>query len=226
MSRTNLNVPFREKEEAKRLGALWDVEAKVWYVPDGIDPALFCRWKGEPGGKPVSFNVRCNRFFVAEAPQACEACGALSPAATFLLPQGWDRLIDKGEEHEGRWQRIEFEVFVFFIRDLCAAAVEAVNEWTNGFYPATPDEKAPKIWPGYYVNHCGACGKALKETESHRDHVFQPWTWEEAERITLHYYNKPFFARSYVQDHGSARLFHGMEKRDARDVYEVSLCDK
>lgn len=27
-----LNVPFREKEEAKKMGARWDPERKKWYV--------------------------------------------------------------------------------------------------------------------------------------------------------------------------------------------------
>lgn len=35
--RTDLNVPFSRKEEAKRLGARWDMGRKVWFVPDGVD---------------------------------------------------------------------------------------------------------------------------------------------------------------------------------------------
>ena len=39
-----LNVPFAEKDEAKRLGASWDAARKKWYVPQGVDPAPFSRW--------------------------------------------------------------------------------------------------------------------------------------------------------------------------------------
>lgn len=39
-----LNVPFMEKDEAKRLGARWNNAAKRWYVPAGVDAALFARW--------------------------------------------------------------------------------------------------------------------------------------------------------------------------------------
>jgi hypothetical protein len=39
-----LNVPFAEKEEAKRLGARWDAKSKKWYAPLGTDLAPFSRW--------------------------------------------------------------------------------------------------------------------------------------------------------------------------------------
>ena len=43
-SNINLKVPFKEKDQAKSLGARWNVEAKLWYVPQGIDAALFEKW--------------------------------------------------------------------------------------------------------------------------------------------------------------------------------------
>ncbi|WBS05346.1 DUF5710 domain-containing protein [Pseudoduganella sp. SL102] len=39
-----LNVPFAEKDEAKRLGARWDPTRKKWYVPNGVDAEQFSRW--------------------------------------------------------------------------------------------------------------------------------------------------------------------------------------
>ena len=42
--RTNLKVPFAEKDEAKRLGARWDPANKVWYVKDVADLSAFARW--------------------------------------------------------------------------------------------------------------------------------------------------------------------------------------
>lgn len=39
-----LNVPFAEKDEAKRLGAKWDAAQRKWYVPQGVDVAGFSRW--------------------------------------------------------------------------------------------------------------------------------------------------------------------------------------
>jgi exodeoxyribonuclease VII large subunit len=43
-TRVDLVVPYVEKEDAKALGARWDVDRKVWYAPPGIDLDLFERW--------------------------------------------------------------------------------------------------------------------------------------------------------------------------------------
>ena len=41
---TILNVPYAEKDEAKKLGAKWDSNRKKWYVPQGVDAEPFSRW--------------------------------------------------------------------------------------------------------------------------------------------------------------------------------------
>ena len=40
----NLKVPFNEKDQAKSLGARWNAEAKLWYVPQGAEAAPFEKW--------------------------------------------------------------------------------------------------------------------------------------------------------------------------------------
>jgi len=44
MPRIDLQVPFNEKDAAKRLGARWDGDGKIWYVPEGVDARPFSRW--------------------------------------------------------------------------------------------------------------------------------------------------------------------------------------
>lgn len=41
---TFLEVQFKEKDQAKALGARWDGPSKKWYVPDGLDLAPFKAW--------------------------------------------------------------------------------------------------------------------------------------------------------------------------------------
>ena len=46
-----LDVPYRQKNEAKKLGARWDQQARRWYAPDGITEPL-SRWApGQPPAK-------------------------------------------------------------------------------------------------------------------------------------------------------------------------------
>ena len=44
-----LDVPFREKDQAKQLGARWDAVTKRWYIPDEslVNKNLFSRWLPE-----------------------------------------------------------------------------------------------------------------------------------------------------------------------------------
>lgn len=42
--RQYINVPYREKGEAKALGARWDRQEQSWYIPPGVETAPFAKW--------------------------------------------------------------------------------------------------------------------------------------------------------------------------------------
>jgi len=44
-SKTYLNVPYAQKDEAKALGARWDPANKKWYIPTNKDTTLFAKWQ-------------------------------------------------------------------------------------------------------------------------------------------------------------------------------------
>lgn len=44
LGRTNLKVPFSDKGEAKRLGAMWSPNLKTWFVDIGADLNKFEKW--------------------------------------------------------------------------------------------------------------------------------------------------------------------------------------
>ena len=48
----NLKVPFNEKDQAKSLGARWNAEVKLWYVPQGVDAAPFEKWLSSAPNAP------------------------------------------------------------------------------------------------------------------------------------------------------------------------------
>lgn len=41
---TPLLIPYSEKDEAKALGAKWNIETKKWYIPKGVGIAPFKKW--------------------------------------------------------------------------------------------------------------------------------------------------------------------------------------
>jgi antirestriction protein ArdC/phage/plasmid primase-like uncharacterized protein len=71
-----INVPFREKNEAKILGARWDRGQQSWYIPAGVEQALFSKWKQSGDStlnaqaettniKKATDKVRANRQYLA-----------------------------------------------------------------------------------------------------------------------------------------------------------------
>lgn len=42
--RTNLKVPYAEKDEARKHGARWDAARKTWYVENVENIAPLMRW--------------------------------------------------------------------------------------------------------------------------------------------------------------------------------------
>lgn len=44
MDKTYLQVPFKEKEQARELGAKWDRQEKSWYIPADLDKETFAHW--------------------------------------------------------------------------------------------------------------------------------------------------------------------------------------
>lgn len=50
--KTFLTVPYKEKEQAKKLGAKWDKENKLWYAPEGTDLNQLAAWRPEKARTP------------------------------------------------------------------------------------------------------------------------------------------------------------------------------
>lgn len=51
-----INVPFKEKDEAKSLGARWDYQQRSWFVPPGVDITRFVKWSQEVQKKQNNSN--------------------------------------------------------------------------------------------------------------------------------------------------------------------------
>ena len=57
VKRVYLNVPYREKEQAKQLGASWDRQCKQWYIPSGHNVDTFAAWLPNPRQSQPRTNV-------------------------------------------------------------------------------------------------------------------------------------------------------------------------
>lgn len=53
--KTFLAVPYKEKEQAKKLGAKWDKDNRLWYAPEGTDLTPLAAWMPEKIPVPEPF---------------------------------------------------------------------------------------------------------------------------------------------------------------------------
>ena len=84
-----LNIPFKEKDEARALGARWDRQKQSWFIPTGNDPALFTKWErnasveqsqsaaATPSSSSIPVDERQYLVVSFEERQAAKAAGAL-----------------------------------------------------------------------------------------------------------------------------------------------------
>ncbi|TDZ93484.1 DUF5710 domain-containing protein [Mycobacteroides salmoniphilum] len=86
-SRLWLDVPFAEKDDAKRLGARWDQKARSWYAPTGSDKDL-ARWMPLPELLPGEDREFGSGLFVDLVPSSCWFTNVRS----CVSPRDWERL--------------------------------------------------------------------------------------------------------------------------------------
>lgn len=80
--RTELDVPFSHKDEAKALGAKWDRTKKIWYVPDGVNPEPFAVWlPGVDRSDPSAPYI-----YLVLGKRECWKCHEQTTVAAFGIP--------------------------------------------------------------------------------------------------------------------------------------------
>lgn len=84
--RIYLNVLFKEKEAAKRLGAKWDEDRVSWYIPPGVDRKLFTRWMG----MPAEAHININNEFASDLANALHDAGLVIPGMP-VMDGSWQR---------------------------------------------------------------------------------------------------------------------------------------
>ena len=160
-----LHVHIGDKDEAKGLGARWDKDAKLWYVPEGIDPAPFERWM--PSDEQPAPNVKSDYFFLMIGVQKCWKCSDLTPVYSLAVPrdhqepaEDLDDVYEKEdgyeEDPETVWEDQGCNGVLShadWIEELAAIiVVKATGDRYKPAYNAT-------LGGNYYMNHCKCCGE-------------------------------------------------------------------
>lgn len=187
MPRIDLNVPFSEKDDAKRLGARWDANKKVWFISDGADLSAFRRWL--PQGPDVG--IRAESYFIAKSGKHCWKCGDVTRVFGVGVPAGYETLeLDDEEDGASYWRVSDQPSFVHYVTDLLpgvAARVKALSHYYRIDFSKTTQSS-------YWMNHCEHCGMKQGDFEMYCEPsgAFFPMNRREASLIVLDVIAEPF----------------------------------
>ncbi|MDX7985838.1 DNA primase [Xenorhabdus sp. 12] len=188
MLRIDLNVPYDEKDEAKKLGARWDPVNKTWFIPNDIEPASFTKWI-------PFYNVQAPWWYIAQTKGHCWKCHEHTTLTAFMLPSGHKTLeADENSEIEGQtyWLEQRSPAFVFYIDDIPSTVRQNLSRVTHFLSKDFNQTTQTKYW----MNHCEKCGAKQGDFHMHCEPggEFFPTTIEEATAIQLHQINQPIMA--------------------------------
>lgn len=171
-----LNVPYKEKDEAKVLGAKWCQELKTWYVPDRANYARFAKWlEGEV--------VVCNHIYIVEGTHICESCGK----QTKVVGLGFDCFLnphDVGTYVEGGDVQID-KICSSLPRTLAKQLIVRYN--LKQFYSRSKRKYS-------YLNYCEHCGE-IQSNYSLFEEVDSPFFVDgedTAKKLVLHKIQLPY----------------------------------
>lgn len=187
-SRIDLQVPFHEKEEAKRLGARWDAERKLWYVPAGVDAGPLRKWIAAP----ESPNIRAGSYFLAESTRKCWRCSRETRVFAIMLPASHEVLDVDDDPACDEWRVAEEPTVLSYVGHLA----DPIPERLRVLAPHYRRDFSRTTGSFYWMSHCEHCQAKQGDFEliEESDSAFNPATPERAERILLREIAEPFAA--------------------------------
>jgi hypothetical protein len=206
MLRIDLAVPSSDNDAARLLGACWDPERGLWFVPEDRDASPFARWL--PTAEQP--NVRAPSYFLAAAMLTCWRCRGPSRVHGFVLPPGHQTLYVDDESGEESWEVADEPSLVCYLAYLAPAVVARIRARN----PSYRYGLRRRMRTFYWVNFCEYCGAKLGDYDAFCEpgQGFMPLTREDAARITLTRVDEPFTASAGSWSIG-VELFEFMTER-------------
>ena len=105
-----INVPFKDKDEAKAKGAFWDAESKTWYVPKHKEYNDFLPWINSS-----NFSIIAQApFFIAVNKRTCWKCSELTTVVSLASDNFFELDYINEDENDEAMQWFSQDYFTFF----------------------------------------------------------------------------------------------------------------
>ncbi|RDY67651.1 hypothetical protein DXT76_19175 [Halobacillus trueperi] len=150
-----LNVPYKEKEAAKNLGAKWHPGRRRWYIEEIVDNEDFNKWLNYE----EEYSLFAMRFYLAASVRCCWKCknnsrilGVLYDSYEHLYPDLY--VIGSKEIDVNTWYK-EYEPFFSPLSELTDETLQAL-ESVNHPMAKECVTLAKKKNAQQYCEHCNA----------------------------------------------------------------------
>jgi Domain of unknown function (DUF5710) len=158
MPRIDLQVPFTEKHEARKLGARWDTQLRTWYVPNSADRPRFEKWIPAPSPP----NVRAPFWYLARSMRVCWRCKASTQVFAILLPAAYEALFVGDDPADDCWERAEAPTVLSYVVEVPLSAAAHLRTYARPYRIDFSNTTRSRYW----MNHCEHCDSRLGDFET------------------------------------------------------------
>ena len=102
MRQNYLNVPYKDKDIAKSLGAKWDYSKKQWFIPAGVETSCFEKWLPCTTQGLIEENLRSEYFYLAQTEKECFKCHKHTIVNAIVLPEGFESIDEEGLDDDNQ----------------------------------------------------------------------------------------------------------------------------
>lgn len=160
---TYIDVPYAEKEQAKKLGARWDPLKSSWFISNALDHSQFVRWLPVPVSV-YDINMRSSYFYLAESKRDCFRCNKSISVYAIILPDGFEHInsdmldfFDKRGTKNNKvpYSKRHYSSIVSYVSYISPKALESIYKIVDESYFTKRFSKIAK--QNYFMNICQHC---------------------------------------------------------------------
>ncbi len=177
-----INVPYKEKNEAKSKGAFWDNDLKTWYVPNHKNYNDFIKWIDTE-----KFNVIAkNPFYIGLNNRVCWKCREIIEVIALASDNfyTYDYIDeDDDENYDKAWFNEDYFSFFSMPDFIDNDSINLINQK----FPFYKYGYSNHMKSRYWANHCQKCGALQGDFFNHNEPggAFSPTSIDECKEITL-----------------------------------------
>jgi hypothetical protein len=181
-----LNVPFSQKDEAKKLGARWNPDSKKWFIPDGISDLPFQRWieKNNPrqDTRPATQTMFAPVWLLTSY-ENCYCCHKNS--SVFAITSQAIEDYDVGDENDVHYQTHRADKNHYVSISNLEQVDERIGQYLAKAAPNYRMDFSKTQHARVYMNHCEHCQAKLGDFYMHNEPggAFYPDSYEDAQKM-------------------------------------------